>query len=276
MCTGLRVLARQRKGWNMRQRLTGLFLIALLLLAACGKKESTSETASSDQTSATSAPQPSPENSPTPEPPSSTAASSDVSKATSVTPSPVKKTPAQQALATPAPKPKPIVLPAGTVLTVRINEALGSKTSKEGESFTASLESPVEKGEKVVIPKGAEAEGTVTQAKPAGRFKGGAVLGVALNTVNINGHPYKVQAEPVAQESKGKGKRTAGMVGGGAGAGALIGGLAGGGKGAAIGALVGAGAGTAGAAFTGNRDISLPAESVLSFKLTEPLTIQPK
>jgi hypothetical protein len=78
----------------------------------------------------------------------------------------------------------------------------------------------------------------------------------------------------VSRTQTGKGKRTAVLAGGGAGLGALIGGLAGGGKGAAIGALAGAGAGTGGAAFTGNKDIVLPAESVLSFKLEQPLEVK--
>ena len=74
---------------------------------------------------------------------------------------------------------------------------------------------------------------------------------------------------------KGKGKRSAALIGGGAGAGAIIGALAGGGKGAAIGAAVGAGAGTAGAGLTGNQDINIPAESLLSFKLQSPVEVKP-
>jgi hypothetical protein len=74
--------------------------------------------------------------------------------------------------------------------------------------------------------------------------------------------------------SKGKGKRTAAMVGGGAAGGAAIGALAGGGKGAAIGALIGAAAGTGGAGLTGNRDITLAAETALSFKLLQPLEVK--
>jgi hypothetical protein len=80
------------------------------------------------------------------------------------------------------------------------------------------------------------------------------------------------------QQQKGKGKRSAAMIGGGGGGGALIGGLAGGGKGALIGGLIGAGAGTAGAALTGNKDVVIPAESVVSFTLQSPVTVtrQPK
>jgi hypothetical protein len=116
--------------------------------------------------------------------------------------------------------------------------------------------------------------GTVAEAVPLGRFKGGARLRLALNSIKVDGNTYKVEAAAVSQSKQGKGKRTAVAVGGGAGLGALIGGLAGGGKGAAIGALAGAGAGTAGAAFTGNKDIVLPAESALSFALTQPLEVK--
>jgi hypothetical protein len=132
---------------------------------------------------------------------------------------------------------------------------------------------PVEAEGRVVIPKGAIAEGTVAEAVPRGRFKGGARLRLTLNSVNVNGRRYPVQAS-LSRATKGKGKRTAGIIGGGAGVGALIGGLAGGGKGAAIGAAAGAGAGTAGAALTGNKDIVLPAETALAFRLAQPVQIK--
>jgi len=111
-------------------------------------------------------------------------------------------------------------------------------------------------------------------AKPLGRFKGGAVLQLRLDSININGSDRPVQTSAITRSATGKGKRTAVLAGGGAGLGALIGGLAGGGKGAAIGALAGGGAGGAGAAFTGNKDIVLPAESALSFKLEQPLQLK--
>jgi hypothetical protein len=169
---------------------------------------------------------------------------------------------------------KEVTLPEGTVITVRLANAVGSKLSNSGDEFHASVATPVEADGKVVVPSGAEAAGKVVQAVPLGRFKGGAVLRLALNSVTVNGDAYDVQTSSVSRYLKGKGKRTAAMIGGGAGGGALIGGLAGGGKGALIGAALGAGAGTAGAAYTGNKEIVLPAESTLSFKLSEPLTVK--
>jgi hypothetical protein len=169
---------------------------------------------------------------------------------------------------------KEVTVRAGTVITVRLANAVGSKLSNSGEQFNASVATPVEVDGKVVVPSGAEASGKVVQAVPLGRFKGGAVLKLALDSVTVNGDSYDVRTSSVSRYLKGKGKRTAAMIGGGAGGGALIGGLAGGGKGALIGAALGAGAGTAGAAYTGNKEIVMPAESTLSFKLSEPLTVK--
>jgi len=165
---------------------------------------------------------------------------------------------------------KPIVVPIGTVLTVNLGQAVGSKISQPGQTFSATLAQPVTVGGETVLAKGATASGTVVDAKPLGKFKGGAVLQLKLNTVA----DLPVETSSVIRTEKGKGKRTATMVGGGAGLGALIGGLAGGGKGAAIGALAGAGAGTAGSVYTGNKEIVLPAESAVSFKLEQPLEIK--
>jgi len=170
--------------------------------------------------------------------------------------------------------PKPLIVPAGTVLTVRLGEAVGSKISTPGQTFSGTVASPVDVDGRTAIPAGATASGTVVDAKPLGRFKGGASLQLRLNSITVNGSEQTVSTASLVRAEKGKGKRTAILAGGGAGLGALIGGLAGGGKGAAIGALAGGGAGTGGAAFTGNKDIVLPAESALSFKLEQPLQLK--
>lgn len=166
------------------------------------------------------------------------------------------------------------VIPAGTVITVRLGNAVGSKISTPGQSFSATLAQPIELEGKQVVPSGVSTSGTVVDAKPLGKFKGGALLKIKLDSININGADQQVATSSVTRTEKGKGKRTAVMAGGGAGLGALIGGLAGGGKGALIGAAAGGGAGTAGAAFTGNKEIVLPAESAVSFRLEQPLEVK--
>ena len=173
-------------------------------------------------------------------------------------------------------EPKPLVVPADTVIAVVLDQTISSKTSHAGDKFTATVESPVEVEGKVAIPKDARAEGVVRDAKAAGRFKGGASLVLELTSVTVAGKDYEVQTSSAAMSSKGKGKRTAVMVGGGAAGGAGIGAIAGGGKGAAIGALIGAAAGTGGAGLTGNRDITLAAETALDFKLLQAVKIREK
>ena len=172
----------------------------------------------------------------------------------------------------PAPNP-PLVVPSGKTVTISLGTALGSKLSTAGQRFTGSVARDVVIGNAVAIPKGSSVSGTVVDAKPLGRFKGGALLEVRLDSINVNGSELPVHTSARSFTIKGKGKRTGILAGGGAALGGIVGGLAGGGKGAAIGLAAGAGAGGAGAAFTGNKEIVLPAESALAFELRRPLEI---
>ncbi len=171
------------------------------------------------------------------------------------------------------PPPAAIDLPAGTRIHVRLDQDLGSKISQPGDSFAATVADDVMVNGQTVIPRGARADGTVVDAKPLGHFKGGALLEVRLERVHTNWGSYPVASSSIDRVEKGKGKRTAFFAGGGAGLGAVIGGLAGGGRGAAIGALAGGGAGTAGGAFSGNKQIFLPAETLLTFRLEHSVHI---
>ena len=172
------------------------------------------------------------------------------------------------------PTPAPIVIPAGKTITVRLGETLSSNKSQDGQAFFAIVAAPVEVDGQVAIEKGASASGTVVAAKAMGHFKGGALLELQLISVTIHGREHAIETKPVTRTISGKGKRSTVAIGGGAAAGAVIGALAGGGKGAAIGAAAGAGAGTAGAGLTGNKEITLPAESSLSFTLRQPVEVK--
>jgi hypothetical protein len=260
----------------MRSRMSALVLslVLVMALAACSKKQSANQPAT-DNTSAQANQMASSTNSANQNQPMSSAPAQQQQQ--QMAPPPAKPAPAQQmaqAPPPPPPPPPPLVVPAGTSLVVRMGNTIDTKSAGVGDSFTGSLARSVSVDGVVAIPSGAGVSGTVVDSKSPGRFKGEGVLTVALTSIDVRGVPTTIQTSAYSQSVKGKGKRTAVMAGGGTGAGALIGGLAGGGKGALIGGLVGAGAGTAGAAFTGNKDLQIPAESVVTFKLNTPITVK--
>ncbi len=195
----------------------------------------------------------------------------DVDNQTAVEPEAMAAQPAQPA----PPPPQPIVVPSGTALTVKLGQAVGSKTSQTGQTFLATLAQPITVSGTPAIPAGSTISGTVVSAKAKGKIKGEGELVLALTSITVNGKTYSIKTATLDSTVKGKGKRTAVATGGGAAGGALIGGIAGGGKGAGIGALVGAGAGLVGGAFTGNKQIEYPTESALTFQLSAPLTLPP-
>jgi len=200
---------------------------------------------------------------------------------TAFTNNPAAPEPASAAPAAPQPGASPVIrpadvnVPAGTTLAIRINQHISVKTTPAGSRFTGELaEGYVDANGRTILPRGTPVSGVVEESHERGRFKGASVLDLRLTSLTLNGQNYPLATHDVVRSKKGKGKRTGAFIGGGAGLGALIGGLAGGGKGALIGAGAGAGAGTAGAAFTGNRDLDIPSETIIRFRLSDDLTLQ--
>jgi len=170
--------------------------------------------------------------------------------------------------------PPDVVIPQGTQLQVRLDHGVSTDDSRTGDRFRAVLAADVVIGARTVMPQGAVVSGVVSSAAPSGRLKGRAVISLIVDRVEWNGRTYKVVTTPWTRTSGDHKKRNWAMIGGGSGVGALIGGIAGGGRGALIGAGAGAAAGTAGAAITGKQQVRVPAESLLTFRLMEPVAVE--
>lgn len=186
----------------------------------------------------------------------------------------------QEARAEPAPmkeakpaRPTTVTIPAGTRLSVRTGDTIDSKTASEGQSYRASLDSPIISGGRVAVPAGSDVSLTILNVKSAGRIKGNSSLSLKPTALQYAGKSYEISSSEYQGSGKARGKNTALKTGIGAAAGALIGGLAGGGKGAGIGAAAGGGAGFGWNAFTHGDQVKIPAETVLNFQLQAPLTV---
>ena len=167
-----------------------------------------------------------------------------------------------------------LTIPEGTSFRVRLLEALDTRRNRAGDEFMATLDEPLVDGDRVVVPKGTNFTGHIVTAKSSGRFKGRAVLALKLDSFMRDGQTYEIQSNNSSRVSAGHKKHHFLWIGGGSGGGAAIGAIAAGGTGALIGAGVGAAAGTVGSAITGKRQVSLPAETALRFRLESPVTLQ--
>jgi hypothetical protein len=168
---------------------------------------------------------------------------------------------------------KRVTVPAGTRVLVRMVDSIDSSKQKKGYRFTATLEANLQAEDIVVAPRGTTLYGQLTDASSAGRMKGSSELVLELTDINIRGTNYPLLTSTYEIKGKGEGGNTAKKVVGGTGLGALIGGLAGGGKGAGIGALAGAGAGTAVAASKKGQQLQIPSETLLEFRLQQPVSL---
>jgi hypothetical protein len=175
-----------------------------------------------------------------------------------------------------APQPSgPVNVPAGTLLKVRLSEALDTKKLQPGDYFQGTVAQGVYSGNILAIPRGAEVVGRVVDVKKAGELKGSPGFLLQLTTLNMGGQSYPLVSDVWSFDGPGKGGYTAGNAVGGAALGAVIGAIAGGGTGAAIGAAAGTGAGLGASAITPGPRGVIPPESLLTFHLTQPATVRP-
>jgi hypothetical protein len=181
--------------------------------------------------------------------------------------------PAPQAMAAPAPAGGAVTIPAGQAMLVRMIDGVDSAKNHVGDIFHASLETDLVIGGSVVARKGTDVYGRLSNAKEAGHMSGSSELQLELTRMVVNGQDYPVVSSDYTLKGKGRGANTAEKVGGGAAVGAIIGAIAGGGKGAAIGAGVGSAAGAGTQVFTRGQQVKVPSETLLEFRLQQPVTI---
>lgn len=167
--------------------------------------------------------------------------------------------------------PDQINVPAGTPVSIRLQSGISSASSRTGDEFSAVLDEPIVVNGQTVAPRGAAVRGRVLAARSSGRLHNSGYLRLSLVSVEMNGKAVPVHTSSVFATGGAHKKRNLALIGGGAGAGAVIGAIAAGPKGALIGSAIGAGAGTAGAAATGKKDVSFAPERRLTFRLTQSL-----
>jgi BON domain len=189
-----------------------------------------------------------------------------------ITPLPANDTAASQA-PPPPPAPRKLIIDQGTQLAVRLIDPIDSEKNQTGDTFHATLNTPLTSDGEQAVPAGVEVVGHLVDVKSAGKFKGQSVVVLQLDSLSAGGKTYNLQTDQYRKEGKSRGKNTAEKVGGGAILGGIIGAIAGGGKGAAIGTAAGAGVGAGAQEVSKSQQIKLPSETVLNFTLQAPITV---
>ena len=172
-----------------------------------------------------------------------------------------------------AAKPKPLVIPAGTSLSVTLSTSLDSGKNKAGDTFTGNLAEAVIVDGKTALEKGTAMEGKVVSAEGAGKVKGVGKLSLTLTGATAGGKTIALVTKTHSAEAETSKGKDAAIIGGGAGVGAAIGAIAGGKKGAAVGAAVGGAGGTTAVLATKGKDVEYPAEARLDFTLDQDITL---
>jgi hypothetical protein len=277
---------------NTHKKMVGALALAVVLMAGCESKQDQAIDAAKKQAAATGQAQQvvsidknGNTTTTTVQPPApgqtTQAVTTTVTPGTGA-PAPGPATPADpnapaQAVAGGAPviRPADVNIPAGSSLAIRINQGINVKTTPAGARFDGEVVEPwADANGRVILPKGTPVAGIVDESHRRGHFKGSSILELRLTSLTLNGTQYPLETHDLTRTKKGKGKRSAAFIGGGTGLGMLIGGVASGGVGLVVGGLAGAGAGTAVGGLTGNRDLDIPAESIVRFRLADDLTLQ--
>jgi hypothetical protein len=185
---------------------------------------------------------------------------------------------AQTKNSTPASAPRKLeVVPAGTELAVRTNETIDSKVARENQTFSGQFEQDILGASGgVIFPKGSPAELVIRNVSTGG-MTGSPEMVLDVQAITVAGQRYVVSTADLQEKSDtgiGMNKRTAEMVGGGAALGTILGAVAGGGKGAAIGVLAGTAGGAGAQVLLKGKEVRVPAETILKFKLDQPVSLQ--
>ena len=166
-----------------------------------------------------------------------------------------------------------VTITAGTRISVRTIDAIDSTKNHVGDRFQASLEEPLAIDGNIVVAKGADVYGRLTEAKTSGTFTGRSQLQLELTGIVVSGQTVPVVTGEYELIGKSRGASTAKRTVGGAAVGSIIGAIAGGGKGAAIGAGVGAGVGAGSEIITKGDQVKIPSETLLDFTLQQDVSI---
>jgi hypothetical protein len=169
---------------------------------------------------------------------------------------------------------QPLEIPSGTRVSIRLQSSISSARAQRGDRFHAVLDSPLQVGGQTVAPVGSDVTGMVVAAAHSGRLEHPGMLTLELSSIQLRGKEVAINSSRITARGASHKKRNLGWIGGGAGGGALLGGLMGGGKGALIGGAAGAGAGTVTAAATGKHDVAFNAEHQLTFELRQQVEIR--
>jgi len=193
--------------------------------------------------------------------------------ATPPAPAPAPAPPPAPVTPPPPPPPQKVTIPSGTAMAVRLVDPIDSEKNQVGDTFHATLNTPLTINGDVVVPSVSDVQGHLVDVKSAGKFAGQSQVILQLDSITSGGQTYNIQTDQYKKQGSSRGKNTAEKVGAGAGIGALIGALAGGGKGAAIGAAAGGGLGAGAQTISKSQQIKLPSETVLNFTLQQPVTV---